>query len=229
MMKKNLQLVPIVFLIIVTVLSMFIGRGTNQSEALTVEKTETENQIRQDYVDSDGRITFASDKGYASVLETKVSDQESVIQYLDENEAPVVLSGGYDIIHRTYTSTRKAETDTYFIGDTQVQRKQGYWQYHRIYGTEGKICEVQYLDQEGNLIKNKRGYARTLRTYTEAGRIDMYQDEQAKPAKASIGQFGVRKVGDTTTYLDADGNPMDTTRGYYEKQVFMERKFVQSA
>lgn len=214
MMKKYLQLVPIVILIIVTVLSMFIGRGTNQSKALTVEKTETENQIRQDYVDSDGRITFASDKGYASVVETKVSAQESVIQYLDENGEPAVLSAGYDTIHRTYTPAGKAETDTYFIGDTQVQRKLGYWQYHRIYGTDGKICELQYLDQEGNLIKNKSGYARILRTYTKAGRIDMYQDEQGKPAAASTGQFGVRKEGDTTTYLDADGNPTDTTRGY---------------
>ena len=213
-MRRYLQFVPIVVLIIITVLSVFIGSGTDQSKALTVEKTKTESQTRSDYVDSDGRITFVSDKGYASVLETKVSDQESVIQYLDENGEPVVLSAGYNTIHRTYTSAGKAETDTYFIGDTQVQRKQGYWQYHRIYGTEGKICEVQYLDQEGNLIKNKSGYARILRTYTKAGRIDIYQDEQGKPTAASIGQFGVRKVGDTTTYLDADGNPMDTTRGY---------------
>ena len=99
LMRAFIKLVPIVVLIIITVLSTIIGSGTVQSKALTIEKTETENQIRQDYVDSSGRITFASDKGYASVIETKLSDREAILQYLDEEGWAVELAGGYDTIH----------------------------------------------------------------------------------------------------------------------------------
>ena len=44
------------------------------SAELTARTTETSSQNRTDYIDENGLITFAEDKGYASVVKTLDSD-----------------------------------------------------------------------------------------------------------------------------------------------------------
>jgi len=56
-------------LCLVTAFSVFMPRPLKSSD-LTERKQEIGNVIRMDYVDASGRITFASDKGYATRVET---------------------------------------------------------------------------------------------------------------------------------------------------------------
>ena len=238
-------------LVIITSLSVFMPRHLKSTD-LTEQRHESENVLRIDYVDASGRITFASDKGYATRVEkreyesdvfqpdatsqgtqgdeSKTNDDgewesaasrrlvRSVITFLDESGSPVVLSAGYDEIRRTYNSVGKADTDTYYLNGKQVARKQGYYQYARSYNTDGKVSVIRYLDRDGKSVDTTAGYAEIWRTYGEHFHTDMYFDATGKPAQASLGQYGqkVEKVDGvtTTTYLDADGNPMDTEKGF---------------
>ena len=114
-MKRYLALIPFVILIIVTFISVFTRKKVSYSYDLTLRKTETETTLRQEYVDPSGQITFAANKGYAVLEETRINAKEGILRYYDEAGEPVKQSGGYDTIHRTYTSFGKAETDTYYL------------------------------------------------------------------------------------------------------------------
>ena len=209
------------------------------SSELTTQTTTTTASTHTDYI-RNNTITFAADKGYATVIKSdsleeyfdekgkpvmlpagysKVQKSPGLITYLDDSGAPVVINNGYDSIHRTYTEDGLADTDTYYIGETQVERKGGYWGYRRVY-QNGTVTEIQYLDIEGSLTLNSSGYAVIKRSYTDTGRTDMYFGTDGEPVAASLGQYGVYKEFDgeertiQTTYLDAQGHPLNTTREY---------------
>ena len=113
--KTIIKLLFFLLLIIVTLINAFhIDNGFSSTD-LTLKTTKIDAGTRHDYLDSEGNITLATDKGYASIIEKHISDRESIFQYLDENGVSIKLYGGYDTIYRTYTSAGKAETDTYFI------------------------------------------------------------------------------------------------------------------
>lgn len=60
---------------------------------------EDEHRKRTDYVDESGQITFAADKGYATLIRTRDEKKRTIREeYLDENGQPVMLSGGYSIV-----------------------------------------------------------------------------------------------------------------------------------
>ena len=218
--KFIVLLVPVALflaLAIITGISVF-GYRPVRSADLQVQTREEGGVIYTDYVDQDGRITFASDKGYATLCEKRVNGDLTVFTALDENGQPVALSAGYDELRRTLTSDGKADTDTYYLRGEQVARKRGYYQYARRYNEKGKLCEIRYLDQSGQLVMTSMGYAAILRTYRGNAQKDMYYDTEGKPAKASLGQFGkiVEKKDEATTvtYVDADGTPSNTEKGY---------------
>ncbi len=241
-------MLPVLFIIIITFILNIKQSSVNSAE-LSKEETSTEDYERIDYLDSEGHITFAGDKGYATAIKTKKDGHVVLEQYFDEKgnltvlpagyaqisrvyegkfnteiiyldalDSRAVLRDGYDTIRRTYTDAGKADTDTYWIGDKQVERKQGYWQYQRVYDESNHVCELKYMDQEGNLVSNTSGYALIRRSYTDTGTIDMYFDEDLQPVASTLGQYG--KMTETvdgvnvTTYLDAEGKPDNTTRGY---------------
>ena len=134
----------ILALLTVTLISALSGRPLKAAD-LKERKQESEGQVRVDYVDSSGRITLASDKGYATRLETRVDKEHSLITFLDEEGQTVVLSAGYDTIHRTYNSIGKADTDTYLLDGKPVKRNKGYYKYARSYNADGKLSEIRFL------------------------------------------------------------------------------------
>ena len=232
------------FLVSFALLTFFSSFRRYNSSDLSIKTTKSANQIRNDFINDKGSITFAEDKGYATVIKTYIDGKVVLEEYFNEYENPVSLSAGYsklkreyedglntritylnkagdriiindgyDSIHKTYTEDGLVDTDTYYIGTEQVKRVQGYWAYKRIYKNK-KICEIRYLDQKGNLVCNRNGYAMIRRTYNNDCYTDFYFDENEEAVTASRGQYGVKVDGDTTTYLDADGQPINTTRGY---------------
>ena len=236
--------IPIIVLILLTI-SHISAQAVFSSAELKVVK---ENNITS-FVDENGKIRMAADKGYASVnkiyedgkvvLEQYLdergksvtipagysqisrlygTDSNTEILYLDIDGSPIVTKNGYDTIRRSYNKEGLADTDTYWIGYTQVERKQGYWGYQRVYDDEGRICEIRYLDQNGNLTITTSGYARILRFYENDATIDMYYDQNSNAVSLSLGQYGKRteKIDgvNITTYLDENGLAKNTSRGY---------------
>lgn len=226
-----------VFILIIGILLLLTL--TTPVQYYSSELTTRTSSTRTDYI-RNNTITFAADKGYATVIKSpsleeyfdeygravtlpagysKVQKSPGLITYLDESGAPVVINNGYDSIHRTYTEDGLADTDTYYAGAEQVERTAGFWGYKRVY-EGGRIVEIQYLDQDGSLTLNNSGYAVIKRSYTDAGRTDMYFGVNGEPVAGNLGQYGVYKELDDegrtilTTYLGIDGRPRNTTRGY---------------
>ncbi len=245
--NRVLLFLGIIILILITFFSSRPLYSSTELEQVTMGDVTS-------YVDANGQIRMAGDKGYASVIKTcedgkvvleqylddqrravtlpagysqiqMVYDEEGMnteIIYLDKFGNPTVISNGYDTIRRSYNENGKVDTDTYWADGVQVERKQGYWRYQRLYYTEGsdvgKICEIRYLDQSGELVNNSSGYAGILRSYDNDATIDMYYDQENEAAALSLGQYGKRTetVNDVqvTTYLGIDGKAENTNRGY---------------
>ncbi len=240
-MKKYIY-IPILVLLIV--LSFNSATPAFSSAELN---TVTEGDVTS-FVDDNGKVRMAADTGYASVvkkyedgklvleqyldedgdrvilpagysqIKRKYDEQGIEIIYLDEYGKPVVINSGYDSVHRSYKSDRGTDTDTYYVAGVQVERKQGYWSYQRVYDDEDRVCEIRCLDQSGNLTTTTNGYARIRRAYDNNATIDMYFDENLNPTTSALGQYGKRTEeidGVTiTTYLDENGQAENTNRGY---------------
>lgn len=245
---RMLLVIPIILIVIITFI-LNIKNASVDSAELSEEKVSTEDYVRIDYLDSEGHISFARDKGYATLIKTKKDGHVVLEQYFDEKGQLTVLPGGfaqvsriyddgfnteiiyldarnkravvsdgYDTIRRKRTNEGKGDIETYWIGSEQVEHRQGYWQCQRVYDENNRICEVHYLNRNGNLICNTSGYALIRRSYTDAATIDMYYDEDLQPAASALGQYGkmTETVDDKSiiTYLDAAGKPENTTKGY---------------
>ena len=90
--------------------------------------------------------------GYSAIRRVYEDGLNTEIQYLDDTGAPAVLPSGYDTIRRTYNEIQLADTDTYFAGGIQVQRTQGYWSLHRIYGSGQDRKRVVRQEYRGEAI-----------------------------------------------------------------------------
>lgn len=243
--KPNETIILLIVVLTLIIIPFSLPQKHKYSSELIAQKTELENQIRTDFIDSTGKITYAEDKGYASVLKTyenkhvileqyfdekgkavNLSEGYSIIRreyedglntvvsFLDKEEKPVVITGGYDSVHHSYYQSGEIDTDTFYIDGVQAERNSGYWQIKRVY-QDGKLIETRFLDQEGNLSPDTTfGYAVVRRYDTEKGREEYYFDAEEKATSASLGQYGVRIEDGTTTYLDAEGNVLNTRKGY---------------
>lgn len=261
-MKRIYRLIfkCLAMLFIVLLVLLELKPGAPTSASLTTVTEEYDGVRTSSFVDVSGKITFAVDKGYASVRTTcdeagkKVleeylgTDGESLtipagysatrwyysgglateIMYLGEDGQPVILKNGYSSIHRTYNDAHRAETDTYYIvapdgTETQVERKEGYWQYRRAY-TGKYVTEISYLDCEGSPVNIKEGYARINRVYDlDTGKIlqEKYYDASDMPVASSYnGSYGYEREYDDLgrivrqTYLGPDGSPWNIKKGY---------------
>ena len=258
-------LIPYLALIAVTILTLLPGREQTASAFLTTVTTEEGNTVRTDYVDEEGRITYAVDSQYATLIRTFDDEGKLILEeYFDENGDPAVtwnltsavsyeyndkgqaerlhyLDGsgnpvvniyGYDTIHRTYNEDGLALTDTYYIGNEQVECSEGYYGCERAaYDDKSRATEYRYLDRDGKLTIQKNGYSVVKRDYSEDGwnvEGEYYYDDHDRPVAAIGGQYGYSREFDDKwreilmTFLDADGNALDTDAGYASVRTVYE-------
>lgn len=193
---RRLFLLPCLILAVLTVFSAynrFPGSLTGKTSAELSENTTEDNHIkRTDYVDESGQVTFAADKGYATVVRTRDEKKRTIREeYLDETGQPVMLPGGYSVVTRTYED-------------------------------ENHLVRICYLDISGHPVMNQSGYAEILRTYNDIGKADTdtYYDVEGHPSRAANGYYGLRreynedKKVSAIWYLDEEGQPVMTSDGY---------------
>lgn len=192
--------------------------------AVVIKTVRDGKTILEEYRDDRGKPAVLS-AGYSAVKRDYTDGLNTEICYLDGEGNPAVISSGYDLVRRTYNEARLAETDTYWIGETQVERKQGYWCLKRIYGTGNdtkRVVRQEYLDQDGKLTVNTSGYAFWERTYDEDGRVSVqkYYGPSGNPVSIGSGYAGYRREYDEegrviqTTYLGVNGEAANLSGGY---------------
>ncbi len=187
--------------------------------------TLIEGKIEEYYDENEMPITRSL--GYHAILHQYNEDGlEIQSTYLNCNRVPVCITYGYAIIKYEYTDSTKVE---YYYDEKEVpvcSREFGFGKKSE-YIKKGDVQKVTFLDSKGNPMVTGSGYAMMIRTYystdgPEKGKIkdEFYYDEEGRPTAIYLGNYGLHKeyneIGQNhvIVYLDADGQPLLTKKGY---------------
>ena len=135
-------------------------------------KTVTSEQVEENqkitltsYVrPSDGRVTVAADRGYASVRKTIRDGRNVLEEYLDARGEPVVLRAGYSMIRREYTDG--LNTEILYLGPdgNPAVTSSGYDTIRRSY-TEARLADTDTYWRSGVQVGRTEGYWSVHRIY----------------------------------------------------------------
>lgn len=167
------------------------GRYQFHSSQLRVIETIDENIERTDYVNSDGQNTIAADKGYATIIVTKISEDRKQEQYYDDQGEPISRYNGYYGIFQDYDEKGNIIRITYLNreGEPMIMAN-GYAIEEREYNDKRQEISVSYYDTEKKpILTSLYGHGK-INEYNENGKI--------------------RRI----TYIDISGNPIMTGQGY---------------
>ena len=205
--------------------------------------TKTHGGKTEAYYDSEGNPVKCV-SGYYSVYHEYDDEGYNTFNiFLGDDGEPVMLPSGYSIEKNLFNDSGQKETILFLDANRNpvCSAAEGYGKQYE-YNPEGRVFKVTYLDQSGNPMVVKNGYASILRTFylskgAENGKIEyeFYYDAQGEPVALSLGQYGIHREynenGDNTviTCLDAEGNPIITTKGFttvlkdYQGSSYIER------
>ena len=198
--KKLFSVIFLIFFLIVSFLYISPKKrriGSNDiSSQLRKVIAEDETSERIDYVDQNGKITIAADRGFATIITTK-TENSRLERYYDEKGQPISRFNGYYAAFYEYDDKGNNIRISYLgIDDKPMIMANGYAIEEKEYNENGQNISVRYYDTEGNPILTKlNGYGKTI--------------EYSENEKTS-----------RTIFVDASGAPMMTGQGL----AIIERK-----
>ena len=216
--KETIVLLIVVLALIIIPFSFY--QNHKLSSELKTKKTKLENQIRTDYIDASGKIAYAEDKGYASVLKTYEDEHVVLEQYLDENGKTATLPDGYSIIRREYEDGLNTVISYLDADYKPVVLAGGYDSIHHSYYPSGEIDIVTFF-ANGVQIKRNSGYWQIKRIYEDGQLTETrYLNREGNLSfDTSFGYALVRRCytekGREEYYFDAEEKPVATSLGYY--------------
>lgn len=219
------SILPFLVLIGVTIIALLPGRREIPSVFLTAEETENENQIRTDYVDENGQITFASNLRYATIIKTLKNGNVVLEEYFDEKGKPAVLGNGSSQVAYDYNENGQAEWIHYLDENGEpVVLKSGYSSIHRTYDEEGRAFIDTYYVGDNQVETTDKYYCFKRGGYDENDKPTelCYLNRDAEPTIHKNGYaFMKREYYDADGhvkrdfYFDLDGRPTASSAGQY--------------
>ena len=205
------------------------ARSQYHSSQLEKVVTSDGNTERTDYVDSDGRIAIAADTGYATVIETKISEGRKLEQYYDDKGEPISRYNGYYAILLDYDENGSIIRITYLNRDGEPMiMVNGYAIEEREYNEKRRMISVRYYGTEGEPILTPLYGHGEINEYNENGKISKitYIDTFDAPVMTKKGYAIVSRNYYVTEgpengrvesefYFDGDGNPVSLSLGEY--------------
>ena len=193
----------------------------------TLIKTKSENTVLEEYLDENGHPAKQRLGNYALLREYNNQGQDYRITYLDAEKKPMMIRSGCAIVIREFNDNNKISKETYYDTDEKpvLTLSLGY-ACRREYDSKGRNNVISYLDQEDHLMICGQGFAEVRKTFYDEGTFEgkvereFYFNEKEEPIRLSLGQYGSYYEYDehgrviVQTYLDADGSPMMTNKGY---------------
>lgn len=223
-MKKTVAVLVFLLLIAST---FFLMRETpasgHSSDCLRTQKTEDGNTKRTDYVDANGKITYAADKHYATVIRTYQNGRVILEQYFDAEGKPAIQTLGHCAVSHSYYDDGLSEVVTYLDQNGQaVITSSGYQAIHRTYD-ERRLSETDTYYIDGEQVENANGYYSCHRAYDEKKRVReiRYYDESGQLTLHKNGYAIITRThneaGKTEyeRYFDTKGEPAAVFSGYY--------------
>lgn len=194
-----------------------------KSTDLTTRRTDTPDGYITDYVDENGTITLATDKGYASVRRV-VENGNAVEEYFfDELGEPITVNGYHGRIN-LYEEGRCTQI-TYVDADGQcVLNTSGYGMIKRVVDEKGRVLQELYFDTAGKPVALSGGQGGLRRdAFDDAGRMTRftYLDTNGEPVMLKTGYATVERSYDAhgrvlvDMYYDLAGEQVRHSSGYY--------------
>ena len=228
MKVKKTEFVKTIALLIVLLILIFIPNFFYQNEKISSEletrTINTETETRTDFVNSSGIVTFAEDKGYASVIKIYNDGQIVLEKYLDENGKAIVLPAGYSIIHYGYENGLKTTIDYFDKDNNPVKILYGYDSIHRTYYSSGDPDTDTYFVNNIQ-VKRSSGYWQYKRIYKDGrlSEIRYLNQEGALSPETSFGYAVLKryyiKAGREDYYFDTNEKPVSVSLGQYGVRV----------
>ena len=194
----------------------------------TIIVTQTAKGKIERFYDEEGQ-PVSSYSGYYSVLhEYDEKGNNTRNTYYDIDGSLFTMPDGYTIETRTYDDIGRIRIIKYY-DKTNMPVNTWSYGYGKIndYDANGNNDRVTYMGVSDEPMITKLGYASVTRNCYQSeslhkGKIkdEFYFDENNQPISLSIGQYGTHREYNENgqnfllTYLDADGNPIITQKGY---------------
>ena len=207
--------------------------------------TKTQQESTEAYFDPDGNPVFSNGGYHAIFREYNEKGENCRTSYLGLEYEPIIIKQGYSTEENFYNADGEIGRVVFrdIEGNPVCSVSEGYGKIYE-YNGNGKISRITFTDQFGNPMMTIQGYASVIRTYydisnPDSGKLEneFYFDPKGIPISLSLGQYGVHRGYDATgentivTYLDPDGKPTITTKGYttilreYRGSTYLERYF----
>lgn len=196
-----------------------------QSADLKTVSVIEDNQERVSFIDSNGHVTYASDKHYATVVKKKDNSGRIITEvYFDENGEPALQPDGHYALRRTYNDKGQNIEITYL--DAQLNPCRNTWNYttiRRTFNADGKKEKETFYDENGKRARHLSDeYGRYFEYDYETGQTSItYLGIDDKPTCKRIGYSKViRSYWEngkikTDLYYDVDGQPIKLSLGQY--------------
>ncbi|WP_216392643.1 VanZ family protein [Blautia sp. MSJ-19] len=152
------------------------------SAGLTQVETTEGNVTRTSYVDGEGKITYAIDRHYATLVRTKDTEGRLLEErYLDENGEPTDCWGYFGI---SYKHRGKTDILTYLDAEgNPMKTGSGYAVIVRSFDDLWHAVDDMYYDTDMNAVMCTGGYYGLHRIYDKEGRTTgiIYLDMNGLP------------------------------------------------
>ena len=198
-----------------------------RSSDLIEKSTEEGNIQRTDYYDKNGKLTFAADKHYATIIKT-TSENTLLEKYYDEKGKPAKQpSNCYSILRENDNLGRNIKLTYLGIDGQPIMITSGYSIIERTFDRENRIEWEMYFDTEGNPIKSLYSCYGCHYEYDENGRSIkiVYVDEDRNPHMTQNGYAILHRSFyeeglwsdrvENELYFDEHDNPIAISHGEY--------------
>ncbi len=213
-------IVLLIVLLILIIIPFFLNQNHHNSSELETRTTKNGSVTRTDYINSFGEISFAEDKGYASVLKTYRDGQVVLEQYLDEKGQAVILPAGYSMILYSFEDGLKTGINYLDKDNNPVETIYGYDSIHRTYDASGfPDTDTYYINNIQ--VERSSGYWQYKRIYKDGrlAEVRYLNQEGTLTSETSFGYAMIRryyiKGGREDYYFDTDEEPISISLGQY--------------
>ena len=172
------------------------------------------------YFDADGCPVFTRPYGSGRINEYDEYGNNTRITYIDTSGEPTVTSFGYASMFRRFYGSEspaygRVESEFYYDNEGKpTALSLGEYGIHEEYDQNGRVSVLTYLGADGEPIVTNKGYTTISRTYHDDNSVatELYYDIDGNPFALPDGQYGVRKEGSQTTYLNENGQEIFSIR-----------------
>lgn len=206
----------------------FPEKPQNRANMLTQRTTKEGDKERTDYLDENGKITVAADRGYATIIKT-IGESYRIEHFYDDKGEPISIYPGYYALYREYNQEGQNFHIAYLDQDDMpVMTKEGYSDKYLTFYDTGKIKNEKYYDILGNLTFTSTFGCGYLNEYDANGRNikTTYLDEKDRPVVVGLGYaiicrnfyenegLGNGKI-ESEFYFDEIGKPKELSLGQF--------------